>query len=92
MFKPNVKKQVEIKFNSLFGKEKKPIVNGHRMDPKDAKNRNWPGDTYYVELAVDDTVLCTARSRDWRKAYKILSLEVEKMYVEGRSLPDCNDV
>lgn len=72
MFKPNPKKQVELKFAELFGKTLKPVVSGERV-----------GKYYVTVLTVDGQELATAKDRDWRMAYKLLKLEVEKLFVEG---------
>lgn len=77
-FKPNPKAQVVNKFNELFGREVKPLVQGVRLASG--------GGTYLTEVIVDDVVVAEARHRDWRKSYKLLLIEVEKLYAEGISL------
>ena len=72
MFKPNPKKQVELKFAELFGKSLKPVVTGERI-----------GKYYVTALTVNDQQLATAKDRDWRMAYKLLKIEVEKIFAEG---------
>lgn len=86
MFKPNPKAQVTLKFNELFGKEYKPVVRGERLTDAVCKTRGYPRDTYVTELLVEGAVVATARSLDWRKAYKLLKIEVEKLYADGLSL------
>jgi len=87
MFKPNPKAQVTLKFQELFGKATKHTVTGVRLSPLQCKAQGFPIDTYFTELRVGDTVLATARARDWRKAYKLLKLEVEKLYADGAPIP-----
>jgi len=86
MFKPNPKAQVTLKFVELFGKEYKPVVKGERLTAVECKSHGYPRDTYVTELFVDGQTIATARSIDWRKAYKLLKLEVEKLYADGLSL------
>lgn len=76
-FKPNPKAQVVNKFNELFGREAKPRVEGYRSSYKS---------TYVTEVIVDDVVVATAQHNDWRKSYKLLLIEVEKLYADGISL------
>lgn len=71
-FKPNPKKQVELKFLELFGKKFKPVVSGERV-----------GKYYVATLTVNGTQVASAQDRDWRMAYKLLKIEVEKMFSEG---------
>ena len=87
MFKPDVKKQVVLKYRELFGKDApEPEVTGGRMDPETARRNGWPSDTYLTRLIVEGTVVAQGRSRDWRKAYKLLKLDVERLFSEGVSL------
>jgi len=73
------------KFRELFGKEHKCTVNGFRPSPLECKALGVPSGVYVVDLQVDGVQLCEARSRDWRKAYKLLKIEVEKLYADGQS-------
>jgi hypothetical protein len=86
MFKPNPKAQVTLKFVELFGKEYKPTVKGARLTAVECKSHGYPRDTYLTEIVVDGQTIATGRSIDWRKAYKLLKLEVEKLYADGLSL------
>ena len=86
MFKPNPKAQVVLKFVELFGRDHKPVVSGVRLTPLQCKSHGFPRDTYFTELHVDGQVVAAARSIDWRKSYKLLKLEVEKLYADGVSL------
>ncbi|NBO52682.1 MAG: hypothetical protein EBU83_04510 [bacterium] len=74
MFKPDVKKQVFLKFRELFGTKYEPEIVGTRTSPSKL---------YYVTLRIGPTLVADALHRDWRKAYKLLKGEVEKLYVEG---------
>jgi hypothetical protein len=86
MFKLNPKAQVVLKFQELFGRGIKPTVTGERLSPLACKAHGFPTDSYWTELRVGPKVLATARHRDWRKAYKLLALEVEKLYADGATL------
>lgn len=87
MFKPNPKAQVTLKFRELFGRDHKPEVRGSRMTPAECKLHGVHCGTrdgiYYTELFVDGEQVARASHRDWRKAYKLLALEVEKLYADG---------
>lgn len=85
-FKPDPKKQVSIKFVELFGKEPNHVVCGRRMTHSQCEDSGLPQGSYVAEIVVDDTVVATATSVDWRRAYKLLALEVEKLHTEGLSL------
>jgi hypothetical protein len=86
MFKPNPKAQVSLKFVELFGKEYKHDVVGARLTSLQCKSQGFPVDTFVAELHCNGQLLASSRSRDWRKAYKLLKLEVEKLYADGLSL------
>lgn len=89
MFKPNPKAQVVLKFQELFGRATKPIVKGERVRLYTARATGLPEGVYLATLTVAGYhgELARAYSRDWRKAYKLLKLEVEKLYADGRPLP-----
>jgi hypothetical protein len=79
-FKPNPKQQVVDKAGRLFGREANVDVTGARQSPLDCKRMSLPTGSYYVECTVDGKLIATAHSKDWRKAYKLLVIEVEKAY------------
>lgn len=87
MFKPNPKAQVENKYAELFGGDDAMEVRGGRLSPAQCRARGIPcgsrDGTYYVELYVGDRLRCAASHRDWRRAYKLLKIEVEKLYTES---------
>jgi hypothetical protein len=83
MFKPNPKAQVVSTFQKLFGRERKAVVQGRRLDAAQCKSLGLPRDSYRTELVVDGAVVAAARSVDWRKSYKLLKIEVEKLYADG---------
>ena len=89
-FKPNPKAAVELKFRELFGPDHKPVVTGVRLTPAQCKDRGLRCTTrdglYLTELAVAGESLCTAADRDWRRAYKALAREVEKLFADGVAL------
>ena len=90
MFKPNPKAQVELKFRELFGKTGKLQIVGSRLSPAECKAGGFRCTTrdglYVVELFVDGQQLAQASHRDWRSAYKLLKLEVEKLFADGAAL------
>jgi len=77
MINPNPKTQVANKFNELFGDEIPFEIVGRRSSP---------GRRYLAHLVVDGAVVASAEHADWRKAYKMLKIEVEKLYVDGLAL------
>ena len=85
-FKPNPKALVEHKFIELFGSGHDYSITGTRLSPLACKNHGVPTGTYSVELFVGDKLIAAARHRDWRTAYKLLKIEVEKLYSEGFAL------
>lgn len=90
MFKPNPKKQVELKFTELFGRTHAVSVRGTRLSPDECRRlglRCTSRDGLYLaELLVDGELSASATNRDWRLAYKGLKFEVEKMYADGASV------
>lgn len=89
-FKPNPKAQVGLKFAELFGKDYKPEVRGARLTKAECTARGircgFRDGLFHAELSVDGVVLAEASHPDWRKAYKLLTLEVEKLYADGAAL------
>lgn len=85
-FKPNPKAQAEHKFIELFGSGHDYSVTGNRLTPAACKSQGFPTGTYYVEFFVNDKLLASAHHRDWRTAYRLLQVEIEKVYSEGRDL------
>lgn len=90
MFKPNPKKQVELKFTELFGRNLKPRVEGRRLSPEEATRMGLKclsrDGLYLSELYLNDEVVAFAAEREWRRSYKMLKLEVEKLFTESTSL------
>ena len=78
MFKPNPKKQVELKFVELFGRDYKVKVEGARAAGRTGR--------YSTHLIVNGETVASAMHADWRMAYKLLKLEVEKLFSEGVQL------
>lgn len=89
-FKPNPKAQVSLKFAELFGKEFRPEVRGGRITQAKARELGYYCGTrdglFLAELLLEGEVIAAATHPDWRKAYKLLKLEVEKLYAEGTTL------
>lgn len=83
MFKPNPKAQVLNKFKELFGTDHDVTVVGGRLTPAQCRSHGFPTDTFMTELHCGDEVVAAAHSRDWRHAYKLLRLEVEKLFTDG---------
>lgn len=87
MFKPNPKKQVELTFQRLFGRTHKIEILGERMTPEECARNGYRCTSkeglYVTELVVDGHTQATAIDRDWRRAYKALCIEVEKLYADG---------
>lgn len=75
-FKPNPKAQVSVVFHRLYGNVPHD-VRGERVTTEGKTGH------YLATLAVDGITVATARNHDWRRAYKLLTLEVEKLYADG---------
>lgn len=80
MVNNNPKLQVTNKFNELFG------AGAHEIDVSGERVKTRGGSYFLAELAVDGQVIARARERNWRTAYKILRLEVEKLWERGVAL------
>ena len=65
-------------------------VLGHRVSQVDCKRIGIPCGSrdgmYVTELFVDGQLVAKSNHRDWRKAYKGLVLEVEKLFADGVAL------
>lgn len=81
LFKPNPKQKVIDKIKHLFGKDAKIDLTGLRMDHKN-KQQNTQIGHYYVECYVNDQKIASSSSKDWRKAYDLLAIELEKVFEE----------
>jgi hypothetical protein len=79
-FKPNPKQQVINKARALFGRDAKIEVIGTRPSPLDCKRLGIPAGVYHVECFVNGEFIATAHTKNWRKAYNLLVIEVEKAY------------
>lgn len=79
-FKANPKRLVEDKAHRLFGRDAKVAVTGARPAPPEAKRLNVPVGHYLVDVCIDGQFIAAAHARDWRKAYGLLVIEVEKAY------------
>lgn len=79
-FKPNPRQLVINKAKNLFGREAKVRVTGTRPSPLDAKQLNIPAGVYYVECFVNGDFIAMAHTKNWRKAYNLLVIEIEKAY------------
>lgn len=79
MFKANPKAQVTDKFRELFGYDRKIEVSGARVPLREGSRY----DTYETQLFVEGICVAMARNYDWRRAYKLLKIEVEKLYGDG---------
>jgi len=92
-WKLNPKAQVVAKAQRLFGKACKVTVVGSRPSPLDCKRFGLPQGTYLVEVSIDGTRTGQAHHRNWRKAYSLLVIEVEKMFelelTRGPATGDC---
>ena len=88
MFKPDPKKQVVLKFRELFGEEYLVDVIGKRISSDDCRRIGLRCSTrdgmYLTSAIVNGNQIATASDRDWRKAYKLLKLELEKLFSEGK--------
>ncbi len=79
-FKTNPKQLVVDKAKNLFGKQIKVNVSGRRPDIAECKDMFVPVGTYFVICTVDSKQIATANAKNWRTAYKLLVIEVEKAF------------
>jgi hypothetical protein len=79
-FKPNPKQLVVNKAHNLFGRDANVKVTGTRPSPLDCKRLGIPSGVYYVECFVGGRHLASAHTRNWRKAYNLLAIELEKVF------------
>jgi hypothetical protein len=79
-FKPNPKQLVTNKAHSLWGRSAKVEVNGTRPNPAECTRLGIPVGCYYVECHVNGSIHGRASSKDWRKAYNLLVIELEKFF------------
>lgn len=81
-FKPNPKAQVQLKFAELFGSEHSVEVRGSRI----GRDGRPCSDQYLTQVVVDGNLVAYASHKNWRESYKMLLIEVEKLYADGLAL------
>lgn len=86
-FKPNPKQLVIDKAKRLFGRDVKVAVTGTRPGATDSKKLGIVAGTYYVECFINDKLVAVASTKNWRKAYSLLAIEVEKAYENSLYVP-----
>jgi len=79
-FKINPKQLVVDKAKNLFGKTVKVSVTGRRPSGDECKALCIPVGTYLVDCLVDSKPIARANAKNWRTAYKLLVIEVEKAF------------
>jgi hypothetical protein len=79
-FRPNPKQRVVNKVKQLFGRDTKVGVSGERPSPLDCARMGISAGTYNVTCVINGIQVLTANARNWRKAYDLLVIEVEKFY------------
>lgn len=79
-FKLNPKQQVVAKAKNLFGRDIKVNVTGKRLSPLECKGLGIVSGSYLVTCSINGKEIADANLRDWRKAYGLLVIEVEKAY------------
>lgn len=79
-FKPNPKQLVVNKAKSLFGRDAKVVVTGTRLKADAAKELSLPNDSYFVQCHINGELRGTAHTKNWRKAYNLLVIEIEKAF------------
>ena len=79
-FKPNPKQLVVNKAVALYGRDKKVDVSGRRPTPPECKTLEIPVGSYYVQCSLGGEVIASTHTKDWRKAYNLLVVEVEKAF------------
>ncbi len=86
-FKVNPKQRVIDKTKALFGRNIKVNVTGKRLTPLECKALGIPSESYLVACAINGKEVASANLRDWRKAYGLLVIEVEKAYESSLHVP-----
>ncbi len=81
-FKPNPKQLVVNKASTLFGEcgKLKVTITGTRPTSLDCVKYGIPVGSYHVECFVGGKFIASAHTKNWRKAYNLLVVEVEKAY------------
>jgi asparagine N-glycosylation enzyme membrane subunit Stt3 len=77
------KERVIRKFEELFDNKHEIDVIGHRFNGLEAKQANVPRGRFVTQLFVDGKSIASSGHSDWRKAYRLLEIEVEKLFTEG---------
>lgn len=80
MFKTNPKQLVVNKCHQLYGKQVKVLVQGRRPTHSECHESHVPTGTYAVGVSVNGMPIAAAHHHNWRRAYKLLTIEVEKTY------------
>lgn len=86
-FKPNPKQLVVNKAKNLFGRDAKVNVTGSRPTVEDCTRLGVSSGTYFVECFVNGTSVARADAKNWRKAYGLLVVAVERAYESSLFTP-----
>lgn len=87
-FKVNPKQRVVDKAKALFGRAARVNVTGKRLSPLECKGLGIPSGSYLVTCQVNGVEIAEANLRDWRKAYGLLVIEVEKAFERSLRAPE----
>jgi len=79
-FKPNPKQLAFEKAKRLFGNDAKVLIEGERPSPLACRSFGIPTGVYHVSCDVNEQHVASAHAKDWRKAYKLLVIEIEKAF------------
>jgi hypothetical protein len=78
-FKPGAKERLNSKLKSLFGKDARVLIVGHRPTPLECNTVPYPKGVYVVDVVVNDVYIGESHAYHWRKAYDKFVVELEKI-------------
>lgn len=82
-FKADAKTLVDLTVQKLYGRKIKFKVTGHRASESDLQT-SVPRGHYVAQLHIEGRFVAQATDRDWRKSYKLLKIEVERVHAEEK--------
>lgn len=89
-FKANPKQKAENKALQLFGRNADVVVRGRRIRDAADATEAVPVGTFFAECLLDGKVVATGQTKgkDWRKAYRLLTLQIESAFDRSLRAPE----
>lgn len=78
-FKPGAKERLNSKLKSLFGKDSRILIAGHRPTPLECTMNSYPKGVYVVDVVVNDVYIGVSHAYHWRKAYEKFTISLENI-------------